>query len=58
LASFGSPAPIDGDLVEWGYGEHGGRLTVDIWKERPDWQLFRDGRPRERNQFANDEVTP
>ena len=45
LAGFGSVAQIDPDLVEWDYGEYEGRLTVDILKERPDWQLFRDGCP-------------
>jgi broad specificity phosphatase PhoE len=45
LAGFGSVAQIDRDLVEWDYGEYEGRLTVDILKERPDWQLFRDGCP-------------
>ena len=45
LAGFGSAAEIDSDLVEWNYGDYEGRLTVDILKERPDWQLFRDGCP-------------
>jgi broad specificity phosphatase PhoE len=45
LAGFGSVAEIDGDLLEWDYGRYEGRLTVDILKERPDWQLFRDGCP-------------
>jgi broad specificity phosphatase PhoE len=45
LAGFGSLAEIDRDLVEWNYGEYEGRRTVDIRKERPDWQLFRDGCP-------------
>jgi broad specificity phosphatase PhoE len=45
LAGFGSMAQIDADLVEWDYGEYEGRLTVDILKERADWQLFRDGCP-------------
>jgi probable phosphoglycerate mutase len=45
LAGFGSVAQTDPDLVEWDYGEFEGRLTVDILKERPDWQLFRDGCP-------------
>ena len=45
LAGFGSVAQIDGDLVEWDYGKYEGSLTVDILKERPDWQLFRDGCP-------------
>jgi broad specificity phosphatase PhoE len=43
LAGFGSVAEIDRDLLEWNYGEYEGRLTTDIHKERPDWQLFRDG---------------
>jgi broad specificity phosphatase PhoE len=45
LAGFGSVAQIDSDLLEWDYGDYEGRLTVDILKERPDWQLFRDGCP-------------
>src|SRR5262249_5458475 len=28
--------------LEWNYGDYEGRLSVDILKERPDWQLFRD----------------
>ncbi len=43
LAGFGSVAEIDRDLLEWNYGEHEGRLTIDIHKGRPDWHLFRDG---------------
>ena len=45
LAGFGSVVEIDDDLLEWDYGDYEGRLTVDILKERPDWQLFRDGCP-------------
>jgi len=45
LAGFGSVAEIDRDLLEWDYGDYEGRLTVDILRERPDWQLFRDGCP-------------
>ena len=45
LTGFGSVAEIDRELVEWHYGEYEGRLTADILKERPDWQLFRDGCP-------------
>ncbi len=33
------------DLVEWDYGHYEGRRTVEIHKERPEWQLFRDGCP-------------
>jgi broad specificity phosphatase PhoE len=45
LAGFGSVAEIDRDLLEWNYGKYEGRLTTDIHRERPDWQLFRDGCP-------------
>ena len=45
LAGFGAVAEIDRDLLEWNYGEYEGRLTADIQRERPDWQLFRDGCP-------------
>jgi broad specificity phosphatase PhoE len=45
LAGFGAQAEIDPDLVEWNYGEYEGRTGAEIRKERPDWQLFRDGAP-------------
>jgi broad specificity phosphatase PhoE len=45
LAGFASLAEVDGDLVEWNYGEYEGRRTAEIRAERPDWQLFRDGCP-------------
>jgi broad specificity phosphatase PhoE len=45
LAGFGDRAePLD-DLLEWDYGDYEGKKTVDIRRERPDWQLFRDGCP-------------
>jgi broad specificity phosphatase PhoE len=45
FAGFGDVADVDEDLVEWNYGAYEGRRSVDIRKERPDWQLFRDGAP-------------
>src|SRR5262245_3210509 len=45
LAGFGNQAEVDRGLLEWDYGQYEGRRTVDIHKERPDWQLFRDGCP-------------
>lgn len=45
LAGFGSAAEVDRDLVEWDYGQYEGRTSADILKERPDWELFRDGCP-------------
>ena len=45
LARFRAEAVVDPDLVEWNYGEYEGRTSADIYRERPDWQLFRDGCP-------------
>ena len=45
LAGFGTEAEVDRDLLEWNYGQYEGRRSADILKERPDWQLFRDGCP-------------
>ena len=45
LAGFGAVAQVDGDLVEWNYGDYEGLRTAEIHAKRPDWQLFRDGCP-------------
>ena len=45
LAGLGSAAEIEPDIAEWDYGEYEGLLSVDIRKERPDWNIFRDGCP-------------
>jgi len=45
LAGFAQVAELDHDLVEWNYGRYEGLHRVDILRERPDWQLFRDGCP-------------
>jgi probable phosphoglycerate mutase len=45
LAGFGPVAVVDPDLVEWNYGDYEGRRTADVRKERPGWDLFRDGCP-------------
>jgi probable phosphoglycerate mutase len=45
LAGFGPQAVVDPELVEWNYGAYEGRRTADIRKERPGWDLFRDGCP-------------
>jgi probable phosphoglycerate mutase len=45
LAGFGNVAEADRDLLEWNYGQYEGRRSDEIHKERPDWQLFRDGCP-------------
>ncbi len=45
LAGFGSRAEIEPALLEWNYGQYEGRRSAEILKERPGWQLFRDGCP-------------
>lgn len=45
LAGFGDVAAIDPDLLEWDYGRYEGKLTRDIVKEQPGWEIFRDGCP-------------
>ena len=45
LAGFGATAEVEPDLVEWDYGRYDGLKTADIHKERPGWDLFRDGCP-------------
>jgi probable phosphoglycerate mutase len=38
-------AEVDPDLVEWDYGRFEGKLIGQILKERPGWEMFRDGCP-------------
>ena len=45
LAGFGAAAQVAPELVEWDYGDYEGLKTEDIRKERPGWELFRDGCP-------------
>lgn len=45
LAGFGAVAEVLPDLLEWDYGEYEGLRSAEILKERPDWDLFRDGGP-------------
>jgi broad specificity phosphatase PhoE len=45
LAGFGAVAETEPDLVEWNYGDYEGVKTHDILRDRPGWQLFRDGCP-------------
>jgi broad specificity phosphatase PhoE len=45
LAGFGDRAIVDPNLSEWNYGDYEGKSTDDIHRDRPDWDLFRDGVP-------------
>ena len=45
LAGFGAGSEVDHDLIEWDYGLFEGKRTSDILKERPGWELYRDGCP-------------
>lgn len=52
LAGFAAVAAVDSDLVEWDYGRFEGKLTTEILKERPGWDLFRDGCPEGESPHA------
>jgi broad specificity phosphatase PhoE len=45
LAGFADRATIDQELVEWDYGHYEGQTLAQIHRERPEWELFRDGSP-------------
>jgi probable phosphoglycerate mutase len=45
LAEFGDRGEAVPELLEWDYGQYEGRTTAEIRKERPKWDLFRDGCP-------------
>ena len=43
LAGYGGQAIVNDDLREWDYGDYEGRSTADIQKDRPGWDLWRNG---------------
>lgn len=45
LTGLGAAAEIEPDLAEWDYGDYEGIRSVDIRKQRPDWNVFQDGCP-------------
>ena len=45
LAGFGAASVIEPDLSEWNYGRYEGRRSVDIRRESPGWNIWRDGCP-------------
>ncbi len=46
LAGLGDRAEVRSDLMEWDYGAYEGRTRTDILRERPEWNLWRDGCPQ------------
>ena len=45
LVGLDKAAKIESDLMEWDYGDYEGKRSVDIRRERPDWNIFLDGCP-------------
>jgi probable phosphoglycerate mutase len=45
LAGLGACAEVDGDLMEWHYGDYEGLTTSQIHAQRPRWLVFTDGCP-------------
>ena len=45
LAGLGDTAEITDDLLEWDYGDYEGLTSAEIRRDRPDWDLWRDGCP-------------
>ena len=45
LTIQGQAFEFEPDLEEWNYGDYEGKLTQEILKVRPEWDLFRDGCP-------------
>lgn len=45
LAGCGEHAVTEPDLIEWDNGDYEGHTHADVFKQRPGWNLFRDGSP-------------
>lgn len=45
LAGLGDNAEVEPDAREWEYGDYEGLRIADIRRDRPDWNIFRDGCP-------------
>jgi broad specificity phosphatase PhoE len=45
LCGLGAQAQEAPDLHEWNYGDYEGITTPQIYEQRPDWNLWRDGCP-------------
>jgi probable phosphoglycerate mutase len=45
LAGLDKFREVEPDLAEWDYGDYEGLSSADIRKQRPDWNIYRDGCP-------------
>ena len=45
LVELAKDAQLEPDLAEWEYGDYEGLRSVEIYEDRPDWNVFRDGCP-------------
>ena len=45
LVGLGGLGLSEPDLAEWDYGDYEGLRSADIVKDRPGWNIFRDGCP-------------
>jgi broad specificity phosphatase PhoE len=45
LAGFAAESRVEPDLCEWDYGRYEGLRSADIGRDRPGWNLWRDGCP-------------
>ncbi len=52
LVGLGKDSELEPDAVEWDYGDYEGLRSVDIRKDRPGWNVFRDGCPNGESPVA------
>lgn len=45
LAGLGATAQLEIKAAEWDYGEDEGRCSADICRDRPGWDIWKDGCP-------------
>ncbi len=45
LAGLDKLPELEPDLAEWDYGDYEGLRSAEIRKQRPDWNIYRDGCP-------------
>ena len=45
LSGLNLSVEVEPDLAEWDYGDYEGQRSVEIRRDRPGWNIFRDGCP-------------